>query len=660
MSGPVGESGALRLVCVIVASLGLFGFSALVGLAGAAERSAVKARLLDAKTHAAAALAIRQALEAVGDAAVDAGRLEALMMANPERHVTRIDSREQLLANERQLRRDRFAGQLEKFAARVSALPPGWVARTVNTERKRINARTEAATRRDFAAAFERARAGAINQQRLALTTSLAPAPDDIQRLVEADLAGFLDQEYAAIGAIVADRGQRLVKRLMRVASADKVLFDENQAHLQRLGTDAVRTRLQALWRQLGTVRQHSGGNALERVGIQENLARDVESLAAPTVTGETWSGVFALTEAAVSRRAERLEAAHIESAIRRWFETGRCTELMADGIAGALVGELPLTLEVHRNALIPELRPGAWRAAIETHAERIASAGRADGLRNRMADPDRAPEVTFSAFDWNFEGCLTAVLGTARERVGATRLKAALPAVFDLSYAFDEASLEALLDDGPDADVPFPDAADLELSEARALFEARRGELVSEGRAAIRGQLELVGERARVARFQQQVQGLAPDERTPEARTGLAAQYLDEVRAAWAEIRPGLLLNPASDKYAALLSRVDDAIDQVITLEWEAPGRPANPGMPDDPEAAAQAGGGEEDDPLAALLPPPTDAGMCPDPVCLQAADVCARFASACAEDGAGCVEAASWRLACLSLSGRCAAASP
>ncbi|NKC17139.1 MAG: hypothetical protein GKR94_34570 [Gammaproteobacteria bacterium] len=627
--------------------------AALAQARSSAPVSGSESRFIDAKSMAAASLAVQQAYAGLASELSGSEALAQAILAAPANHAKPQASRARLAASEHYKLRQAFTRQLHKFAQGMSRLPQNWVANTLQRQEARLHQQVTALIDNHINAQFAVSRRLAVSEQRQLLQVDVLPPAADIEDIVLADLPGFMHGGIDALAQFAARHGRTLVRRMVDKAQHKQPLLMENRAHMAQLAGAAVRARMAALWRQLNSIRQHNGAGAVDRETAAANMQRDLERLAAPAAKGEPWSGIFQLAQRETEARAARLEQAATVAAVAAWFRHGRCEQLLNPPmreVAQKAPGDVPPSLAAHEQRLYPRLAKAAWDEVVQTLSARVRDAGRRQRLRDRLLPLKAQPETALNAFEWSFDTCLGASLSAARQAIAERELAQLLPAIAGRTLALEENAIaKAVREERP---IALPGRERLRLQESGRLFDERQSELANEAVAAYRRQLTLAGEPARVARFRAEIEALASADRTATAKAEFAGRYLAQVAAQWQKVQPDTVIalggGRTNGKYLALFDRIEEEVERLITLEW----RKAV-------ATAAQETVVVSAMPLEEEQPPPvpvaTVAAVCPDPSCEAAAHTCARFATAC-EDGSCGAQAMQWRAACLTLAQQCA----
>jgi hypothetical protein len=562
-------------------------------------------RVRRAKASEAALRSVFQTIEQLG---VQVAREQAIahkLLSDPAAHGRRNASLAQVIDDEKKRLREEVRRQLLIYVAHhPTHLDAQWVDEVMTERRKRIDRKIDEVIGSSLQERYARARAISVGQQRRQLDEEMRPTVEEIEQVV-GDPEGLLRMRAQELRRIVATRGHPVVRKHVERVSADIPLFEENEDELgARMGAKLLEGAEQ-LQRQLRMVSGHDGGNAVEALEIGRLILGDVEKVA---LSGDY--GVFRATRERVDERALSLERRRLNRFVDAQLDiSAGCKALPAARVAAEIPdspAQIPAKPGDHATLLIESFRVQVKEAIAVAHVNSVEQGGRQPQFLAKVRAYLEGAESAGidQILERGIGRCIAKPLEDARRKLAEVELRAAFPEIADRAYVFDEVDLERIALGEAPATETAAQSEHLHLFEARAMFEVRWGDLVSEARSSIHVQEQIVREPALKGRYVAEITNEL--ERTEQMRGEYEERYTSDVLRIFRERRPDLLLDPKSHKYDVVFARTREIIGEIITLEWTKE-------RPEEPEKTPALVVVVEKPDLRAPPPPPTELRSAP-----------------------------------------------
>jgi hypothetical protein len=508
-------------------------------------------------------------------------RTQALeMLDHADRHRMRTDSQQLLRTRERERLQRGFREQLAAFAReRAGELPPGWVDDVMTQEASRVETTIDRLLASKFDERYEEARRRAVRVQRGQLDDVLYPDAADIEALAGTP-DSFVAMRAEAIDRVVTTgNGQALVDEYVAAISSESVLFEENEAVLEKRVGGAIKDALVLLWRQLRLASRAEPEDARERSVIATQILDDLTRLAAEAerVNGTSY-GVFPSAEIFAVDRAEQLETRSFLTFLKAQLDSAvGCPALPQARVlehVSSSYTQVPPLLAAHEEQLQAALLAPTRQGIVEDYAASVPDATARVALRRRLEEQRDTDPAVQQVFGIAFTRCLRTPLTQRRVELAQEELAAQEPGIADFSFELADGGLRWLEIHRLDApDGPFPPADGLRMEEARATYRAHREQLAAEAKDVLWRQKALTRDPERKASFVEQI--TADGDRSEERKAYWQEAYENSVLAAWGGVRTEELLKGDEGlprhphKYDRVFGPVSDIIEEIITLEY-------------------------------------------------------------------------------------------
>ena len=514
------------------------------------------------KDQIAAVLAVDQSISTLPEQLKKEDRLTAIILRDPKAHARRDTSEKILRDFEQKSLETAIHDQLAAFALTRPDLDKGWVDQAMLQQRDRIANTVRDVMNNGFHDLFLGQREIAVNAQRGTLGIHLSPASADVEKM-----AG----PYRAFAELPLDEAQRNalatgsseIEKYVSSAHAGQVIFEENDSYLKQQAIEIFSRQVTELWQQLHYIVQHTGAGEVERTRIENAIANGLSAMS-------RGHSPFPITKIAIHDRAAELE----QNLFREFIKSQLTVPCGAISPAVVLKGvpsdpdQLSRSLDEQVAGVAAKVRDHTSVYLLEKWISPVTNPTRTT-LRNRLEQGLKNGPGS-QLLNEGIERCVRDALRSFRGEVAAKELAAKWPGVANLSLSLDDSTIERLnltTNDEEAQQLPLLVDSKLHIEEAQNAFKENRRRLLEEGTTAVRKQMSIVNDPARVARFQNRLRD-SPGKGS--AQQGLQADYEGEVLAKWKQDQPALLAKlggrPSNlDKYAGLFRVTREAIRNVL-----------------------------------------------------------------------------------------------